>query len=191
MLHMASAMTAAALQDDSRQQQGTASKSKSTQRIMPNAASQTGGGVRQPKQLGCQPINASQCGTHCMLFVAEICSATRLKFSSAVSLNEGACRCCLTCISCLLLLYSVCRALQTTSCAVDKLFGLMTPMVSQGSRDSPCARAVPNLTDCAADGTLQVREGCCSTACAGKMQQVRPLQHANACCACRGCTIVV
>uniref|UniRef100_A0A383V8Q5 Uncharacterized protein n=1 Tax=Tetradesmus obliquus TaxID=3088 RepID=A0A383V8Q5_TETOB len=55
--------------------------------------------------------------------------------------------------------------------SVDKLFGLMTPMVSQGSRDSPCARAVPNLTECAADGTLQVREGCCSTACAGKMQQ--------------------
>ncbi|KAF6256606.1 hypothetical protein COO60DRAFT_1657258 [Scenedesmus sp. NREL 46B-D3] len=55
--------------------------------------------------------------------------------------------------------------------AVSKLFGLMTPMVSQGSRDSPCARAVPNLTECATDGSLQVKEGCCSAACAGKMQQ--------------------
>lgn len=60
---------------------------------------------------------------------------------------------------------------------VDKLFSLMTPLVSQGSNNSPCARAVPNLSACAEDGSLQIKQGCCSKSCADKLQQVHAQQR--------------
>jgi hypothetical protein len=109
------------------------------------------------------------------LAIALTCCTAVL--SNIVPFSRGGCRKDLVdqTASCFLLL-----AFSATHCccrAVDKLFGQMTPMVTEGSRDSPCARAVPNLTDCATDGSLQVKEGCCSAACAGKMQQVRLLQQ--------------
>lgn len=56
--------------------------------------------------------------------------------------------------------------------AVGMLFSLMTPLISQDTNTSPCFKEVPNLAPCASDGSLQIKEGCCSQDCADRMKQV-------------------
>jgi hypothetical protein len=56
--------------------------------------------------------------------------------------------------------------------STSALISTFSPLVTSGP-PSPCTAQVQGLATCAFDGSLEVKQGCCSTACSEQMKQVR------------------
>ncbi|WIA38423.1 hypothetical protein OEZ86_001749 [Tetradesmus obliquus] len=51
------------------------------------------------------------------------------------------------------------------------LISTFSPLIISGP-PSPCSAQVQGLATCAFDGSLEVKQGCCSTACSEQMKQI-------------------